>query len=369
MDPVIRRTADLRAAGYDRDELRRMVRSGALVAVRRGAYVTAEPDDADARYLLAVRATVLALAKGAVVSHVSAAALHGLPLWGLRRTRVHVTYARDNGGRCGTHVHVHTAPLAADEIVVMDGLAATCLARTAVDIARTASFAAAVAVVDAALHAGLDAAALGVALDRARGWPGVPAARRVIAFADGRSESVGESRSRVAIAAAGLPPPELQWPVRLADGTAYTDFAWPSCDGRGVRRPCQVRSPAAPRPTARRRRPRREAARGRGPRGGLGDGPVDLGRPDHLRRHSRTHPRAVPVVTWSPHTAVRTHRRPHTPPSAHTAVRRHTRRTVCADPLRCVRARPASGSRREHAVSGRTSSTPAKISSQPLHST
>ena len=55
----------------------------------------------------------------------------------------------------------------------------------------------------------------------------MPAARRVIAFADGRSESVGESRSRVAIAAAGLPPPELQWPVRLADGTAYTDFAWP----------------------------------------------------------------------------------------------------------------------------------------------
>jgi predicted transcriptional regulator of viral defense system len=227
MDPLIRRTADLRAAGYDRDELRRMVRSGALVAVRRGAYVTTEPDDADVRYVLAVRAAVLALADGAVVSHVSAAALHGLPLWGLRRTRVHVTYARGNGGRCGTHVHVHTAPLAADEIVISDGLAATSLARTVVDIARTASFTAAVAVVDAALHAGLDPAALSAALDRARGWPGVPVARRVVAFADGRSESVGESRSRVAIAAAGLPPPELQWPVRLDHGTAYTDFAWP----------------------------------------------------------------------------------------------------------------------------------------------
>ena len=42
------------------------------------------------------------------------------------------------------------------------------------------------------------------------GWLGVPDARRVVAFADARSESVGESRSRVAIALAGLPPPQLQ---------------------------------------------------------------------------------------------------------------------------------------------------------------
>jgi hypothetical protein len=56
--------------------------------------------------------------------------------------------------------------------------------------------------------------------------PGVPDARRVVAFADARSESVGESRSRVAIALAGLPPPQLQWPVTLGS-TAYTDFAWP----------------------------------------------------------------------------------------------------------------------------------------------
>jgi hypothetical protein len=68
---------------------------------------------------------------------------------------------------------------------------------------------------------------VGAALDRARGCPGVPVARRVVAFADGRSESVGESRSRVAIAAAGLPPPELQWSMRLDHGMAYTDFAWP----------------------------------------------------------------------------------------------------------------------------------------------
>ena len=59
-----------------------------------------------------------------------------------------------------------------------------------------------------------------------RGWPGAPVARRVAAFADARSESVGESRSRVAIARAGLPVPALQFPVRYGGRTARADFAW-----------------------------------------------------------------------------------------------------------------------------------------------
>jgi len=69
--------------------------------------------------------------------------------------------------------------------------------------------------------------ALDAALRRSKGWPGAPQARRVVAFADGRAESVGESRSRVAIARAGLPVPELQRPVLHAGGTASADFGWP----------------------------------------------------------------------------------------------------------------------------------------------
>jgi hypothetical protein len=51
----------------------------------------------------------------------------------------------------------------------------------------------------------------------------------VVAFADARSESVGESRSRVAIARAELPPPTLQWEVRDGDGRLIgrVDFGWP----------------------------------------------------------------------------------------------------------------------------------------------
>jgi hypothetical protein len=69
---------------------------------------------------------------------------------------------------------------------------------------------------------------LATTVRRAKGWPGVPTARQVLAFADGRSESVGESRSRVAIARAGLCTPELQLPVRLTGTVAYCDFGWPA---------------------------------------------------------------------------------------------------------------------------------------------
>ena len=48
--------------------------------------------------------------------------------------------------------------------------------------------------------------------------PGARAAGRVIAFADGGSESVGESRSRVMLHREGLPRPELQMTVCDEDG-------------------------------------------------------------------------------------------------------------------------------------------------------
>ena len=113
-------------------------------------------------------------------------------------------------------------------IVEVGCIPMTSAARTVVDIARLGSFEPAVAVADAALRRRLvTRAELDTAAARARGWPGSPAARRVVAFADGRSESVGESRSRVAIARAGLPVPELQFAVRIdRDDLAYTDFAW-----------------------------------------------------------------------------------------------------------------------------------------------
>jgi hypothetical protein len=126
-------------------------------------------------------------------------------------------------------VHLHAAPLAPDEIVEVDGIAVTSPARTVVDLARSLPFTAAVAVADAALRLGLaDRGGIAAAVERAAGWRGSPSARRLVAFADGRSANVGESRSRVALHRAGLPAPVTQWDV--FNGPALlgrVDFGWP----------------------------------------------------------------------------------------------------------------------------------------------
>ncbi len=224
-------TASLRAAGYSPGELRRLRIGGTLRPLRRGAYTVGElPDNPCARHALLVRASMAELCPAAVASHVSAAVLYGLPVWGIRLDRAWVTRARRSGGRRGTRVHVRTARLRPGEVTVVDGMVVTSPARTIVDLARSVPFEQAVVVTDAALARGLvDSVQLEIALRRAVGWPGAPAARRVVAFADGRAESVGESRSRVALLRAGLPAPVPQWEVIDAGGrlVGRVDFGWP----------------------------------------------------------------------------------------------------------------------------------------------
>lgn len=229
---LVTRTA-LLADGVGDDEIRRALAGGRLARVRPGTYLPAAHSswqDRAERHRLLVRATLDRLSPDAVVADVSAVALHGLPLWGLALDRVHVVRPRDEGGRRGRRVHVHPRVLTRDEVTVVDGLAVTTVARTVVDLACRVPFEQGVVVADAALRADLVTSdeltrtAAGVSPRR-----GCGRARRVAAFADGRSESMGESRSRVAIQAACLPAPVPQWVVRDGSGVlvARADFGWP----------------------------------------------------------------------------------------------------------------------------------------------
>ena len=95
-------------------------------------------------------------------------------------------------------------------------------------------------------------AELAEALARCRGWRGVVRARRTVAFLDPRSESVGESCSRVRIAELGLPAPDLQVELSTTSGAssdARTSGGWSGgrsgeFDGMGkygaLRRPDQT---------------------------------------------------------------------------------------------------------------------------------
>ena len=223
--------SQLLSDGVTDGELLRMRRSGLLADVRRGSYVA--PDDPrlrrpEARHRLLIESTLPRLAPGAVLSHVSAAVWLGLPVWKIPMNLVHVTRDGRSGGRVSGRQHLHVAPLHADDVMEVGGVAVTSWSRTALDIARTVSFEPALVVADAALAAlDKDPTTLFAAHERAARWPGAPGALRVVTFADGRSESVGETRSRLAMKLAGIPTPVLQWEVSTAGGVHRTDFGWP----------------------------------------------------------------------------------------------------------------------------------------------
>lgn len=216
--------------GFSDDELARLTRSRDWTRLRRGAYLDGgAPGGGAARHRLLVTATIGQLRRPAVVSHQSAAVLLGLPLWDVPLDRVHVTRRPPAWNDTSRALFVHVAHLDDDEVVDAGGLTVTSPARTAVDLARCLPHDRAVVALDAALHAGLlTRAGLTDALARCTGRPGARSARRAVDASDGRSESVGESRSRVLLHALGLAPTALQFPVRTAGGVLLgrTDFAW-----------------------------------------------------------------------------------------------------------------------------------------------
>src|SRR3954453_2063235 len=94
----IRLSRELVNDGLGPTELASLVRRGQLVRVRRGAYCepAAQGDDRSVAHRLLMAATVRQVSPEAVISHESAAVLHGLPTWG-DLSRVELTRDRAGG--------------------------------------------------------------------------------------------------------------------------------------------------------------------------------------------------------------------------------------------------------------------------------
>jgi predicted transcriptional regulator of viral defense system len=232
-DPAfLLRRADAVANGYTDAELARLVRRNSLLRLQRGTYAVTParlPTDATVRHALMVAPTIAGLRSPSVVCSLSAAAIHGLPLWRLRLDRVHVLRRPPAAGNGSRRLRLHIARIDDDEVTLIDGVAVTNLTRTVVDVARTVPFESAVVMADHALRTrGTSTRDLENCLSRMGRVPGSRAAARVIAFADPLSESVGESRSRVLIHRLALPVPDLQVRVLRPDGSEIgrCDFGW-----------------------------------------------------------------------------------------------------------------------------------------------
>lgn len=216
---VIARSQAL-ASGLSDEEISRRIRHKEWIAIRRGAYVQHDEWERmtkDDRHRALVHAVALRLGRPFTFSHTSAAVLLGLPMWNVDLETVHVTRPTRTSARRDANVWHHVSELRDDEITDAFGLRVTDATRTVIDSARITGLESAVTIADAALHTEQTTKeALLEQLNRMRDWPGARNAGRVVEFADGRAESVGESWARIVMDAAGLPRPKLQ--VELPTG-------------------------------------------------------------------------------------------------------------------------------------------------------
>ena len=241
---LVRRRAQLRAAGMSERAIGTALVAGELRRLRRDCYVDADAYEAlwsEGRHLVQTVAASQNLGDDVTVfCGPSAAVLHGLPLYRLHPASVHTVILGAHHGRMRTGVRQHEVRLGDDDVVEVDGLFCTSLDRTILDLACTAAPETALCAADAAqrreavdgneFHA--DRAALWHArlADRAatsRAW-GIRDARLLLAFADGRAQLPGESVSRLQLQRLGFRDVLLQVPVTGADGDRYRlDFGFP----------------------------------------------------------------------------------------------------------------------------------------------
>lgn len=229
-------------AGVSERQIEAAIREGHIQLVIRGAYVhTARlpSDDGERKrelYRLRCIAAAVGLAGGngsgdRVVSHGSAAAVNGLELLLPDLSSVHLTNGRLSGGNVLAGRTIHTGTFTEDDLVVVDGVTVTSLARTAVDVALSLNdFARILTVFDSALRAGVAREELERRLAVPRHRVGL--ARSALAQANGLSDNPGESWSRAQMIEDGLPVPLLQSKYRLEGGhIAICDYDW---EGKAV---------------------------------------------------------------------------------------------------------------------------------------
>lgn len=233
--PAVFTTADARKAGLSEARLWRLTRRGRFTRLRRGLYAVAAPAPVGAArataYSALVRGSLAAHGEADVASHLSAAALHGLPLPLGPLTTVHVTRVQGSprGWRApGLWVHHADSYPARPERV--EGVPVTGMARTVADCLRAHGPRVSVPIADAALHRGLvTGQEVWHEIAVQCHWVGrVLRTDIALPLVDGRRESWLESYAAVLFHEWGIEPPVPQVIVRdeLGRFVARADAGW-----------------------------------------------------------------------------------------------------------------------------------------------
>ncbi len=220
--------SDARRAGYAHDEIRASCASGAWIRLRRGVHTTPDRlgDDPGRRHLLDCVAVLLDLDRPTTAaSHSSAALLRGLPVPADLAPGVRLT--DPERWRAGRGFRMARAPLTAADVDTVGPLRVTGVARTLADCAREWDLDRAVIALDCALlRERVTVRELRRVLSGQHAWPGAVKAARAVGLADGRAESPLETRGRLRLVGAGLPPDDLQVEIRTGARLVAVADAW-----------------------------------------------------------------------------------------------------------------------------------------------
>ena len=211
-------------------------RAGVIVRLRRGMYVPADIyqacDDAG-KHLLHARAALKAQKGRVALTGASAAALYGFVPYQQDLSVVHIVRLDRGASRrkALTNHHIVLKDVDAD-LAEYHGILAVSPARAVWEVACRSSMEAGVVTADSALRL---MPALAESIDelqeRFAYFPGSRQGRLTMSFADGRSDSPGESVTRVQFHRYGIRIPDLQHDVIDDRGVLIgtSDFYWDEC--------------------------------------------------------------------------------------------------------------------------------------------
>jgi hypothetical protein len=207
-------TADARSLGIGTAELRRRARGGELLPLVRGWYAVRSADDTTApweggdrfetaqlRHRLLTVALLRSFAGRAVASHQSAVVLHGGRLWRSDLGTVHLVRSADDHSRHRRQAVIHPR-VGVSPVRTEDGLETVPMAMAVVQVGLTPlsvtdgpSPMESLVAADGALHdEQITQEQLQAALTLHANHPHIHGVRLLLRHADGRHESVGETR-------------------------------------------------------------------------------------------------------------------------------------------------------------------------------
>ncbi|NQD88993.1 type IV toxin-antitoxin system AbiEi family antitoxin domain-containing protein [Paenarthrobacter sp. CM16] len=227
------RTDELLRFGLNSRKIKALVDTGELHRMRYGCYIRAKMwnefgprRQARERIVAHAHGTLTTSTGGFVYSHLSAARLHGLFVWGVD-DKVHILHpARPSSDRWGKDVRGHTESFTEDDVVPVQGLRATTLERTIFDSARMLNYPKALVIMDHGLRVGADRNTVASLAAASAGKRGIRTLRKALDHADPRSESAGETLTRELMQRLRIKPPQPQFEVQSRLGRHRMDFAW-----------------------------------------------------------------------------------------------------------------------------------------------